>query len=161
MKERYSEKSELIKLIWSVIICAKEYQPAIIMIDDFETIFSGVKTKKKDGAAAFGPKMKKIIADMKKNKLWTKNDRIAVIACSNKPFDASLKECKKLFDKKIYFPFPNYATRKQIIRYFIEEKVGKQVNEFPYETFAHISEGFTVGSVILTLFSSNNVLKES
>lgn len=130
------------------------------MIDDFETIFSGVKQKKKDGASSFGPKMKKIIADLKKNKLWTKNDRVAVIGCTNKPYDASLKECKKLFDKKIYFPFPNYATRKQIIRYFIEEKVGKQVNDFPYETFAHISEGFTVGSVLFILFSLSNVSKE-
>jgi IQ and AAA domain-containing protein len=98
-----------------------------------------VKQKKKDGASVFGPKMKKIVADLKKNKLWTKNDRIVVISCTNKPYDASLKDCKKLFDKKIYFPFPNYATRKQIIRYFIEEKVGQQVNDFPYETFAHIS----------------------
>ena len=89
------------------------------MIDDFDTIFSGFKGKKKDGTSSFGPKMKKIIADMKKNKLWTKTDRISIIACSNKPYDAALKECKKLFDKKIYFPFPNYATRKQIIQHFI------------------------------------------
>ena len=90
------------------------------MVDDFETIFSAVKTKKKDGSVNFGPKMKKIIADLKKNKLWTKNDRISVICCLNKPYDATLKDCKKLFDKKIYFPFPNYATRKQIAKYMIE-----------------------------------------
>lgn len=36
-------------------------------------------------------RMKKIIADLKKNKLWTKSDRIAVIACTNKPYDAALK----------------------------------------------------------------------
>jgi SpoVK/Ycf46/Vps4 family AAA+-type ATPase len=63
--------------------------------------------------------MKKIIVDMKKNKLWTKTDRISVIACTNKPFDASLKDMKKMFDKKIYFPYPNYATRKQLIRQLI------------------------------------------
>lgn len=71
-----------------------------------------MKLKKKDGGSSFAPKMKKIIADLKKNKLWTKNDRISVIACTNKPYDATLKDCKKLFDKKIYFPFPNYPTRK-------------------------------------------------
>jgi ATP-dependent 26S proteasome regulatory subunit len=120
VKERYSEKSELVKLLWSIIICAKEFQPSIIMINDFDTIFSGVKTKKKESGSSFAPKMKKIIADMKKNKLWTKSDRIALIACTNKPYDATLKDCKKLFDKKIYFPFPNYATRKHIIRHFIE-----------------------------------------
>lgn len=32
VKERYSEKVELVKLLWSVIICAKEFQPAIILI---------------------------------------------------------------------------------------------------------------------------------
>jgi IQ and AAA domain-containing protein len=101
-----------------VIICAKEYQPAIIMIDDFEQIFSGLKGKKKD-VNPVAPRMKKIITDMKRNKLWAKTDRIAVIACSHKPFDATMKDCKKLFDKKIYFPFPNYASRKILIKTLI------------------------------------------
>ena len=35
VRERYTEKSELVRLVWSVIICAKEFQPAIIMLDDF------------------------------------------------------------------------------------------------------------------------------
>lgn len=78
-------------MIWSVIICAKQFQPSIIMIDDFDTIFSAAKGKKSSGTPSFGPKMKKIVTDMKKNKLWTKNDQIAVIACSSKPYDASLK----------------------------------------------------------------------
>ena len=90
------------------------------MIDDFETIFSGVKPKKGSGASSFGPKMKKIMADMKKNKLWTKNDQIAVVACTNKPYDANIKDMKKMFDKKMYFPYPNYATRKLLIKSFIE-----------------------------------------
>lgn len=91
VRERYTEKSELTRLIWSVIICAKSFQPSIIMVDEFESIFSTVKSKKKDAIPSFGPKMKKIIVDMKKNKLWAKTDRIAVIGCSNKPYEASLK----------------------------------------------------------------------
>ncbi len=83
--------------------------------------------------------MKKIITDLKKNKLWSKNDRISVIACTNKPYDATIKDCKKIFDKKIYFPFPNYATRKQLAKHMIESKVGKPLPDFPYETFAHVS----------------------
>jgi IQ and AAA domain-containing protein len=97
---------------------------------------------------------------MKRNKLWTKSDRIAVVACSNKPYDATMKDCKKLFDKKIYFPFPNYATRKSLVRTLIEQKVGKPVNDFPYETLAHVSEGFTAGSVHFSLFSSSIVSRE-
>lgn len=64
--------------------------------------------------------MKKTIVDLKKNKLWTKVDRVAVIGCTNRPYDASLKEMKKMFDKKIYFPYPNYATRKLLIQKFVE-----------------------------------------
>ena len=35
-------------MAWSVIICAKHFQPSIVLVEDFETIFpgSGVKTKK-------------------------------------------------------------------------------------------------------------------
>ena len=90
-------------------------------MDDFETIFSGVKAKKSAGTVpSFGPKMKKVIMDMKKNKLWTKNDQIAVVGCTNKPYDATLKDMKKLFDKKIYFPYPNYSSRKLLVKHFIE-----------------------------------------
>ena len=129
------------------------------MVDEFESIFSGVKTKKKnhDVPPSFGPKMKKIIVDMKKNKLWAKTDRIAVIGCTNRPYDASMKEMKKMFDKKIYFPYPNYATRKLLIQHFIENKVGKPLTNFPYDTFANISEGFTAGSVSYSLILVQNL----
>lgn len=102
------------------------------MIDDFETIFSGVKAKKGSGPPSFGPKMKKIITDMKKNKLWTKNDQIAVVACTNKPYDATLKDVKKMFDKKIYFPYPNYSSRKLLLKHFIESKCENKIKDFPY-----------------------------
>ncbi len=62
-----------------------------------------------------------------------------------------------MFDKKIYFPYPNYATRKQLLKYFIEKKIGSQINNFSYETFAHISEGFTAGSVILLFILVSSV----
>ena len=124
------------------------------MIDDFEQIFSGVKSKKKD-VSPVAARMKKILTDMRRNKLWTKADRIAVVACTHKPYEATLKDCKKLFDKKIYFPFPNYSTRKLLAKSLIEQKIGKNLADFPYETLAHVSEGFTAGSVTLYLFSSS------
>lgn len=90
--------------------------------------------------------MKKIIGDLKKNALWTKNDQIAVIACSNRPYDGTMKDIKKLFDKKLYFPYPNYSTRKLLLKHFIEQKCHNKVNDFPYETLAHVTEGFTAGA---------------
>ncbi len=91
------------------------------------------------------------MGDMKKNKLWTKNDQIAVVACTNKPYDGNIKDMKKMFDKKMYFPYPNYATRKLLIKNFIEQKCGNKILDFPYETFAHVTEGFTAGSFKSTI----------
>ena len=135
-------------MIWSVIICAKHYQPAIIIVEDFETIFpSGGKGKKKSDGPNFGTKMKKPLLDMKKNKLWEKTDQISVIGFSNKPYDGALKDFKKLFDKKIYFPYPNYSCRKLMLQNFIEKKTGFPINDLSYATLAHATEGFTAGSV--------------
>jgi ATP-dependent 26S proteasome regulatory subunit len=107
------------------------------------------KRKKKDAASVAGAKLKKPVMIMKKtNKLWTKNDQIAVICCTNKPYEANLKDLKKLFDKKYYFPYPNYATRKLIFQSMVEQKLGKLPQGFAFNTIAHITEGFTGGSVI-------------
>jgi SpoVK/Ycf46/Vps4 family AAA+-type ATPase len=111
-----------------------------VMIDDFEQIFSGVKKKKKDQQPSYGPKMKKSIVMLKKkNKLWTKNDQIAVIGCTNKPYEANTKDIKKLFDKKYYFPYPNYATRKLIFQTLVEQKLTKLPENFPFNPMAHIT----------------------
>lgn len=100
---------------------------------------------------------------MKKNKLWAKTDRIAVIACTNRPYDASIKEMKKMFDKKIYFPYPNYATRKLLIQDFIETKLKHPLpaNEFPYDTFANVTDGFTAGSVNIFIYSVQTMYLKS
>ena len=49
---------------------------------------------------------------MKKSKYIETSDRVCFIAMSNKPADQHAKDSKAFFDKKFYFPFPNYATRK-------------------------------------------------
>jgi AAA+ superfamily predicted ATPase len=150
VKREYTEKAELTKLTWSVIICAKHFQPAIVLVEDFETIFPGkVKAKKKPGMAvvSFGPKMKKPIKDIKKNRLWENTDKVAVIGCTNKPYEGSMKYFRKLFDKQIYFPYPNYSSRKLMLQTFIERKVGRPLTNFSYSTLAHTTEGFTANSV--------------
>lgn len=43
------------------------------------------------------------------------------IACTNKPFESSTRDLKLFFDKKFYFPYPNYATRKLLFQKFVEQ----------------------------------------
>lgn len=44
---------------------------------------------------------------------------------------------KKIFDKKIYFPYPNYPTRKLMFQTFLERNLGCSVPNFPYNTLAY------------------------
>lgn len=81
--------------------------------------------------------MKKIVVELKKNKYWEKTDRISVIGCSFKPYEAPVKDYLKLYDKKFYFPYPDYATRKLLIETFIKEKMGKLPSYLNYTTLAH------------------------
>jgi hypothetical protein len=84
---------------------------------------------------------------MKKNRYWEKTDRIAVIGCSNRPYNGNIKLIKRMFHKYYYFPYPNYATRKLLFESFLADKLGKSPQNFPYSTICQISEGFTAGSV--------------
>ncbi len=66
---------------------AKTFSPAIIYMDEIEQIFKA-KKKKKKGAPPAGPnftKLRKTLTKYKK-KVLKKDDRVAVIGCTNKPW---------------------------------------------------------------------------
>jgi len=76
--------------------------------------------------------------------------RITIIGCTSQPEEGSKKEFKKFFDKQIYFPFPDYSTRRMMWRNFIEKYGGKVKHNFPLSTLAHISDGYSAGSILNT-----------
>jgi len=73
--------------------------------------------------------------------------RITIIGCTSEPDEGSKKEFKKFFDKTIYFPFPDYTTRRLMWRSIIEKFNGKLRQDFPLSTLAHISHGYSAGSI--------------
>ena len=54
-----------------------------------------------------------------KKKFFKNTDRIAVIGCTNKPWKLNKKIIKSFIQKHIYFPFPNYGTRKALFEHFM------------------------------------------
>lgn len=54
---------------------------------------------------------------------------------------------KSFFDKHVFFPFPDYSTRRLMWKTFIEEYQGKLRPDFPLSTLAHISIGYSAGSI--------------
>jgi IQ and AAA domain-containing protein len=115
---------------------------------------------KKKGGKKKGGKKKKVDAGnpsriKKALKKWNSKfinheSRITIIGCSSEPEEGSKKDFKKFFAKAIYFPFPDYTTRRLMWRNFIEQQNGKLKSDFPLSTLAHISNGYSAGSILKT-----------
>lgn len=148
----YPEKKGEEKLVASVMRVAKEYQPSVIYIDEVEKVFpgkkkKGKKKKKKGKSDPSAPnRIKKALVKWRKG--WLKDDvRVLIVGCTSEPHEGSKKDLKTFFDKHIYFPFPDYSTRRLMWKTFIEEFEGKLKPEFPLSTLAHISVGYSAGSI--------------
>jgi SpoVK/Ycf46/Vps4 family AAA+-type ATPase len=154
---KYTDKKFNEKLVASVMVAAKEYQPSIIYIDQAELVWPGKAKKAKKGAKKKGGKKKdtdprnpaRIKGALKKwvPKFIDEKSRITIIGCTNDPDSGSKKDFKKQFDKSIYFPFPDYTTRRLMWKTFIENCNGKMKSDFPLSTLAHISAGYSSGSI--------------
>jgi len=150
----YPGKKEEDKLVASVMVAAKEYQPAIVYIDECEKVWpakgkKGKKKKGKKGKASdpSNPKRIKKALGKWRTKFIDDKTRITIIGCTSAPEEGSKKEFKKFFDKQIYFPFPDYTTRRLMWRNFMECYGAKLGIDFPLSTLAHISNGYSAGSI--------------
>jgi ATP-dependent 26S proteasome regulatory subunit len=140
------------RMIAMVFVVAKEYQPSIIYIDEAEKVWPN-KAKKKRGAKKAkkndmsNPKRIQKAISKWRTKWIDDKTRITILACSSEPHNGRKKSLKKFFDKSIYFPFPDYTTRRLMWRTFIDQLGGYLKNEFPLSTLAHISAGYSAGSI--------------
>ena len=93
---------------------AKEYPPAIIYIDECEKYFAGGKGKKKKKKKA-GGEFGKLKKDLKGHKKYIKaENRVIIIGCTSKPWEASKADLKSFFNKP--WPFTrNWAIEKRLL----------------------------------------------
>lgn len=152
---KYGEKKGEEKMVASCMIVAEEYQPAIIYIDECEKTFpakkKGKKGKKKakKGDPSNPNRIKKALQKWIKGFLKT-DKRILIVGCTSEPHEGNKKDLKSMFDIHIYFPFPDYSTRKMMWKQFIQKLGGRIKPDFPLSTLAHISTGYSAGSILKT-----------
>lgn len=149
-------------MVAMVMIAAKEYQPSLIYIDEAEKVMPGKKKKKKGQKKAkkndmTNPNRIKVALTKWRAKWVTEDTRITIVGCTSEPHEGNKKDFRKFYDKAIYFPFPDYTTRRLMWKTFINQKKGLLKNEFPLSTLAHISAGYSAGSIKKTV---ENVLTE-
>ena len=159
------------KLVAMVFMVAKEYQPAVIYIDEAERMWAAKKKKKKGKGAGKAGKRNPMAEPARlvpaltqwQKKFMTDDKRITILACTSEPQEGNKKKIKKFFDRAIYFPFPDYSTRRLMWKTFITELGGKLKPDFPLSTLAHVSAGYSAGSIrktcesILTEFRKGKV----
>ena len=155
-KGKYNVGKDAEKLVAMVMFTAKHYQPSIIYIDDCHDVFpqkkKGKKGKKKGGGKDPNnpTRFKKPLIKWR-TKWINDKTRITIIGCTSNPEGSSKKEFRKFFDKAIFFPFPDYTTRRMMWKSFIESHKGELRPDFPLSTLAHITEGYSAGSIKRTV----------
>jgi IQ and AAA domain-containing protein len=92
-------------------------QPVIIYVDECETFFTGgKKNKDKDGPSRF----KKDFLTYK-NQALDNTHRVAIIGTTKCPENGDVKDMKAFFDKFLYMPYPDYASRFMLWRHYLQE----------------------------------------
>jgi hypothetical protein len=121
LKGQFGGKTGPTKLVHLVMSVARDptMQPCIIYIDECEQFFTGgKKAKDKESPARF----KKDLL-LYKNQALGPEHRVMIIGTSKFPENGETKDYKSFFDKFLYLPYPDYASRVLIWRYYIMQKI--------------------------------------
>mmetsp|Transcript_33895 Transcript_33895/g.44710 ORF Transcript_33895/g.44710 Transcript_33895/m.44710 type:complete len:899 (-) Transcript_33895:293-2989(-) len=160
-----SGPTKLIHMIFTVAK-VKAFAPVVIYIDDCHKMFATTSKKKKGKSGDELPtsRFKKDISTYKNLGLSTE-DRVIIIGNTSSPDAADMKDLKSFFDKFLYFPYPDYASRLMLWKYFVEERltgntdipVNTVLGSMDFSTLSHISDGYSAGAIYRTV---KNVMTE-
>lgn len=143
--EQYVGKSNVTKMVHMAFKVGRAHSPAIIYIDNIEMVFA--KKVPKDDTT--DPKrIKKDLLKILKG--LSPSDRVILIGTSYKPWEADVKALVPIFDKHIYVPKPNYASRLLLWKDFISKKVThEQAASIDFTALTRLSDGLTSGTIKL------------
>ncbi|KAA6424958.1 MAG: IQ and AAA domain-containing 1-like [Trebouxia sp. A1-2] len=136
-------------MIHMVFKVAKVMAPSVIYIDEIEKVFVSDKKRSKEfgGTEAFNRIKKEMVKEMKGLGL---EEQVLLIGCSAAPQMCVKKDEKAFmgfFDKHIYLPLPDYASRLAIWPGVIHRHGGEVDAKFDISTLAHISDGYSSGTI--------------
>jgi len=154
VKGKFTDKKKgpptLAHLIYTV---AKDpaFAPVVVYMDSAEQFMVGGGKKAKFDKEGPG----RFYKDLQTYKnAFTKDDRVLFVGCTCRPELGDPKSTKAFFDKLLYFPYPDYASRVMLWRKGIRESLAsaksapREVGDF--STLAHVSEGFSAGAILET-----------
>ncbi|KAL9645938.1 hypothetical protein ABK040_001046 [Willaertia magna] len=149
----HKEPSETNLLIGKIFRVAKDMQPAIVYMDEFDCVVRGkTKNKTKPNLKRY---RKPLLAQIK---ALLPGERILFVGNCREPWDADNVSLEEFFDRIIYTPVPDHASSLLLWKTLIE-KVSKQVvsNDFNIYTLPTISESYSSGGIATVV---NNVISD-
>lgn len=123
LRGQFSGKSGPTKLVHMVMTVARDpaMQPVVIYIDECEQFFTGgKKNKDKEGPSRF-----KKDFQLYKNQALDREHRVIIIGTTKSPENGDTKDMKAFFDRFLYFPYPDYASRVLIWKNYLAEKISE------------------------------------
>jgi hypothetical protein len=147
-KEYKEGKAGPTKFLHMVFSVARHpsFAPCVLYLDRCEQVFAG---KKKGGEPA---KFKKDLITYCNS--LKPEERVAVVGCATAPFeipDGELKDLRAVFQRFLYMPYPDYASRATLWRHFLERAFGAIKQDVPEEidcgSLALLSAGFSPGTI--------------
>ncbi|KAJ3254876.1 Dynein regulatory complex protein 11 [Boothiomyces macroporosus] len=140
---QYVGKLNVVRMVHMVFKVARQNAPSIIYIDGVEMIFAK-KVPKDDTSDP-----KRIKKDLTKaiKLIRDHNEKVILIATTNKPWDGEAKAMLPLFDKILFCPKPDYGGRVIMWTEFINRLVPRGHESVNISLLARMSEGFSTGSI--------------
>ena len=161
----FGGKEGATKLIHMAFTVAKEksFGPVVIYLDDCHEFFMG--KVKKGVSVNIKADLKRFQKDLLiyKNQALTKDDRVLVIGCTNRPELADTKllrwkgskgkpEKQGFFERSLYFPRVNHADRSLVWKHYIQRKIAafnphQTMPELDYGALSVLSDGFSAAEI--------------
>ena len=131
----------------------EDFAPAVIYFDQAERFFAG---KKKGAGSDQAGKFKKDMVTYI-NSLQPE-ERVAVIGCTNKPYDipeSEFKDLKQVFDKFLHVPWPDYSSRVTLWKNELEKAFDQFELDVPQNldvsSLALVTEGYSPEAIAKTV----------
>ncbi|KAI8910375.1 P-loop containing nucleoside triphosphate hydrolase protein, partial [Gorgonomyces haynaldii] len=136
-------KSNVSKMVHMVFKVARNQGPSIIYIDGIEMVFAK-KVPKDDTSDP-----KRIKKDLLKSIKLIKDasEKVILIGTSSKPWDADVKALVGMFDKLLYIPKPDYASRLLLWKTFTAKLSDNKNKSLDFSMLTRSSEGMTAGLI--------------
>lgn len=125
------------KLVRTLFTIARHLQPAIIFIDEIDSILAA----RSDNEHESSRRLKTEFLVQFDGMGSSQDDRVLIIGATNRPTELD-EAARRRFVKRIYIPLPDSATREQLLRHLLRSQ-NHNLSDSELRSIAALTDGFS------------------